>query len=132
MTVTIRIVVRDPVPGVWAAVQTGHGSAGQPHLLQKHLSDPAEWTLELGLKGAKPSGPFVQKDSKGAFVYLLWGSSAGQLGSGIAGRTKVYLPTEPEFAEFGSSWRVEIPGRGRNGQPAFATVTPLVPWTREA
>lgn len=128
VTITCRIIVRNPVSGAWGAIQEGHGSAGRPFALIQGLSGTTAWDVPVTLKGGKPGGAFVQKDSKGPFVYILWGTSAGQANTCVTRRAKVYLP--PDLAEQSEpgDWTVQLDGTGKDGGPACATVRPAAPW----
>lgn len=124
----LRITVLNSVAGVWGAIQEGHGSSGRPHGLVKELGERQSWDVPISLKAGKPSGQFLQRDSKGPFVYLLWGTSAGQWGSPYTRRAKIYLPDSPEFPGECESWEVQVEGRGKDGGPACATLKPAVDW----
>ena len=90
------------------------------------------FSLEL-VAGESKSGDlkfrseFVQEDSKGQFVYLRWGQSAGAWGTDIQRRTKIYLgAVTPDLV--GRSQQTQTPivlaihGKARDGGPACATV----------
>ena len=125
--VSFRIKFRNVTPGVWGAVQEGKGSAGKPNDLQKLTGGDAEWVVNVALRNGQPSGAFAQKDSKGSFIYILWGTSAGQFGTAVTRRAKVYLPA---LLEDGATYAVEFEGQDRFGLPACATVKPIVGWTQ--
>lgn len=126
--VTLRLIVRDPVPGVWGAIQQGSGSAGKVHEVIREDRPELRWEIEVQVKTGKAAGPFIQKVSKGQFVYILWGTCAGQLGTPITRRAKIYLPTGDGFPDASSVWEVILPGRAKDGCPCCATVKPLVDW----
>lgn len=125
--VSLRIVVRDPVPGVWAAIQHGKGSAGRPHEQVREPIGDLAWTFAVTLTDGRLRSPFLQKDSKGTFVYVLWGTCAGQPASCVTRRAKVYLPAADTLAT-ASAWEAEFAGRGRDGGPACASVSLSAPW----
>ncbi|MBI5707679.1 MAG: hypothetical protein HZC36_11910 [Armatimonadetes bacterium] len=127
-SISLLIIVHRPVPGVWGALQEGHGSAGRPFALQKSPPERAVWEAQVTLRQGRPAGPFIQKDSKGSFIYLLWGASSGQPGTAIQRRAKVYLPGGPDFPGSHKIWVIEFEGRGKDGGPACATIKPTSPW----
>ncbi len=127
MEVEFGIRFLDVMPGVWGAIQRGQGSAGEPIDLKKLTGGEAEWSVSVTLKDGKPTGKFVQKDAKGAFIYILWGTRAGQPMTQIGRRAKVYLPKE---LEGGARYVAELEGRDKLGFPVCATVHPRSGWKR--
>lgn len=127
MEVEFGIRFLDVMPGVWGAIQRGQGSAGEPIDLKKLTGGEAEWLVSVTLKDGKPTGKFVQKDAKGAFIYVLWGTQAGQPMTQICRRAKVYLPKE---LEGGARYVAELEGRDKLGLPVCATVYPRNGWKR--
>lgn len=117
----------DVMPGVWGAIQRGKGSAGEPIDLKELRGGEAVWSVTVTLKDGRPTGKFVQKDAKGAFIYVLWGTSAGQPMTQICRRAKVYLPNE---LEGGTTYVAEFEGRDKLGLPVCATIHPLNGWKR--
>lgn len=87
-------------------------------------------TLEVGIKTLQPlvlTGQYVQKDSKGQFIYLVWGRSAGDFTSAWQRRTKIYVQGLADLsAERLSSADAQavllIAGTAKDGGPACATV----------
>ena len=117
----VTLVVHEPVPGIWGAVQRGKAAQASVHDLRKELSSPSEWKLEIPMRNGSPTGDFIQRDSKGKFVYLLWGASAGQH-SCVRRRAKIYFPEPADFPGDHAEWIIEIEGRAKDGLPACATV----------
>ena len=128
----LRIVMEDPVPGVWIALQKG--ASGKAELIGPAAKAPSSlaFELEVVVEGALPDGrprllgPYVQGPPAARFVYLCVGQFAGQAGSEWGRRVKVPLG--------GLSWALiealppgarlvgRIGGRGRDGSPACASV----------
>lgn len=127
-TVVLRIVVVDPPAGVAVALQRGKGE-----LAQRTVADGSTLSFEAAVRarsgGDGPNflGDVAQGPRGARFVYLTWGTSAGQPGSCWTRRTKVPLS--------GITWdlvdradapahvlEARIAGTGRDGGPACATV----------
>jgi len=133
-SITLRIVLEQPPPGVAYAVQKGKGAIYDTIL--KHSADGGDLTFEFAVevrgergKGEPDfGGPLVQGPRGGRFVYLDVGKYAGQATGAWGGRIKVPLT--------GITWRMtqasvlvaHVPGRGRDGGPSFATVRDFEGW----
>lgn len=122
----LRIILVSPPPGVWFALQEGRGSAGRSVDVKEASSGELSFDLTVGSGPKGFTGPYVQKDGNGQFVYLRIGKLAGQKDSCWERRAKIYLdPTLQDGRYF-----VRIPGTGRDGGPICATVKNAV-WTHE-
>ena len=78
-------------------------------------------------------GDFVRREGKDRrFVYIRIGQSAGQHGTPISRRAKIDIHDIPpallDQARGGRVLEVVLPGRGKDGSPACATVRPTAPW----
>jgi hypothetical protein len=127
---TVRLIVRNPVPGVTLRVQRGRDVLVPP------VADGADAvTFELPVQAAVGAdgrvtlrGGAVQGPPAGRFVYVNAGTYAGQAGSPFGRRAKVPLGALPAdlvgaaLAQPGVVVVVEIEGRARDGGPAAATV----------
>lgn len=123
MAFQLRIKVVGAPPGVLVGVQKGKGSAGRPHDTKRTDAPETVFEIEVQTKDARLSGPFVQKDAKGQFVYLVWGKSAGDFASPWQRRAKIYLRNLPAGAiSDGNVVTVVIQGTAKDGGPACATV----------
>lgn len=123
MSLQLRIKVVAAPKGVLVGVQAGKGSAGRPH--DAKLTDGGETVFEIDVqvKDGRLNGPFIQKDAKGQFVYLVWGKSAGDFASPWQRRAKIYLQVIPAAAiADGRSVTLVIQGTAKDGGPACATV----------
>ena len=130
--VPFEIVVKEPLPGVLASLQTGQGSKSQ--IVGAVRTTEADLVLSLTLRlaegkdgAARWRGPFAQNDSRGDFVYVRWGRSAGDPLTEWNRRAKLYLAgVDPDAARraaaSGKAVRLEIAGRARDGGPACPTV----------
>lgn len=138
---TIRLIVRDPVPGVELRVQSGRSE-----LLPAVEREPDAVTFEVSVSAevrgdgtAAFRGAVVQGPPAGRFVYVNAGTYAGQTLSSVGRRAKVPLSgigadlVAAAQAEPGAAIVGEISGRARDGGPAAATV-PLLGdgWRLEA
>jgi hypothetical protein len=136
ITLLLRIVMEDPVPGVAIVLQRGvtakaelvRAAATSPEALVFEFDAAAEGSLPDGRP--RLLGPFVQGPPQARFVYLCVGQSAGQHGSKWNRRVKVPLGGISwdlvQALPQGGRLEARIAGRGRDGSPACATV-PLLP-----
>src|SRR5579863_2573436 len=95
-TIGLRFVFEGSVPGVMSAIQVGKGSEGKPITPSRTQGQTHVIECQIALTRSAdgkpvPAGDLVQRDSKGLFVYVLWGTSAGEHGSPWTRRAKVYL-----------------------------------------
>lgn len=129
--IPLRILVRDPVPGVDLRLQSGRTDL----VLPSAVSD-AKVTFDLSVRVALPDaegpvgffGPFAQGPPHERFVYLNAGRHAGQTNSCWDRRAKIPLtgirPTliRRLLKSPGSVLEVAVGGRSRDGGPVCATV----------
>lgn len=136
----LGVAVVDPVPGLAIALQTGGAGASEliaPHAAgNRPISFMFDVTVEGSLADGRPRllGRVVQGPPGARFVYLCVGQYAGQSESPWSGRVKVPLSDlswdSIRTLQAGQRLWAEIPGRGRNGGPALASVKLLEPgWT---
>lgn len=130
MTIAVKIKIVQPPPGVLVGVQSGKGSAGRAHGVQRTDGKLTSFEVVLDVRAADPpkfGGPFVQSDSKGQFIYLRWGQSAGDHFSPWQRRAKLYLHQVTRdivlsAIETGQVPTLVIAGTARDGGPACPTV----------
>jgi uncharacterized protein DUF5990 len=132
---TLRIVVESPPPGVDYALQKGSGSTYETE--QKQRSDGGDLAFAFtpaireGVSDGMSalSGPFVQGPPRGRFVYIGIGTYAGQADSRWSGRMKVPLAgITAKMIAAGGVLEARVPGTGRDGGPAYATVRDFEGW----
>jgi hypothetical protein len=129
-TVRLRIIVRDPVPGVDLRLQKGRNELVAP---TEVTADSATFDFELEVEVRQDGtagfrGPAAQGPPKGRFVYINSGTYAGQADSPWGRRAKIPL-TElrgslvlKALRRPGSMIVCTIDGRGKDGGPAAATM----------
>jgi hypothetical protein len=129
--IRLRIVVDDPVPGVWLRLQRGKDEVMEATSeASSHVT--FDFTARLGdrLPGGAPNflGPFTQGPPATRFVYIRVGRSAGQPNTAWDRRAKIPLGGIPghlvakALEKPGSVLEVHIPSRGKDGTPTCATV----------
>jgi hypothetical protein len=127
----LRLIVERPLTGVALAVQRGRGSA--PELIPPSECTPEAASFELAVRvraGDPPVvlGEIAQGPPSARFLYVTWGTRAGQPGSRWDRRAKVPLSgitataVAAVTAAPGSVLEARIAGRGRDGSPACASV----------
>jgi len=128
--VTLRLIVRHPLPGVELRVQRGRDGLLAPTSVSADAVT-FEFPLEVQVRedgSTQFRGPEVQGPPAGRFVYVTVGTRAGQAGSPWNRRAKVSLMglrsadvaaalAHPDALLVGM-----IEGRGRDGGPACASV----------
>ena len=129
--VSFRIIVDDPVPGVYLRLQRGKDE------LVDATSETAtqvtfDFTARIGtpLPGGAPNflGPFTQGPPAVRFVYIRVGRSAGQPNAPFDRRAKIPLGgisaelLAKALTKPGAVLEVHMPGRGKDGTPTCASV----------
>jgi hypothetical protein len=126
-TVTLRLIIDDPVPGVRYSLQKddmpfGPRTAGD---------SPLAFELPITLHpDGRMTGPFVRREGpQRRFVYIRIGTSAGDHASAWTRRAKIDIHTIPAALLVpGALLEVHLPGRASDGSPACATVRPVMEW----
>ena len=129
--IQLRIIVDDPVPGVYLRLQRGKDE------LVDATSETAkevtfDFTARIGtpLPSGAPNflGPFTQGPPAVRFVYIRVGRSAGQPNTAFDRRAKIPLGgisaelLAKALAKPGAVLEVHMPGRGKDGTPTCASV----------
>jgi len=132
---TLRIVIEQPPAGVDFALQQGKGSTYEP--VQRQRSKGNDLTFEFqpsindGVSDsmAAVGGPFVQGPPRQRFVYVDIGTCAGQFDSCWSRRLKIPLEGIPmKTIRMGGVLEARVPGTGRDGGPACASVKDFEGW----
>lgn len=124
-SVTLRLTIADPVPGVAYSLQDKDNHPVDP---QTAGEGPLSFDVALRLsEDGRWLGPFVRREGpERRFVYIAIGTSAGDHGSEWTRRAKIDIHDMPDTlkaaARTGSMPQAVLPGRGKDGTPACATV----------
>ncbi len=130
--VPFRVIVSQPLAGVWMKVQRGKNE-----LLDPATSDPDrlvfEFPVRVDLSGSEPNflGPYAHGPKDARFIYVNSGTYAGEHLSRWGRRAKLSLMSigmsEVEAVlKSGKSFETTIDGIGRDGGPVCASVKGLV------
>jgi len=128
-TITLRLTIADPVAGVAYSLQDKANMPVEPRIAS---ADPISFDAPVTLsEDDRLTGPFVRREgATRRFVYIAIGTSAGQHASEWSRRAKIDVHDIPaDLLKPGTVIATTLPGRGKDGTPACATVRPLSPWT---
>jgi hypothetical protein len=126
-TVTLRLIIDDPVPGVRYSLQKDD----MPFEPRTAGDEPLAFELPITLQAdGRMTGPFVRREGpERRFVYIRIGTSAGDHASAWSRRAKIDIHTIPAALLVPNALlAVHLPGRARDGSPACATVRPITGW----
>ena len=126
-TVTLRLIIDDPVPGVRYSLQKDD----IPFEPRTAGDGPLAFDVPVTLHtDGRLTGPFVRREGKERrFVYIRIGTSAGDHASPWSRRAKIDIHDIPKSLLVpGALLVVHLPGRARDGSPACATVRPVSGW----
>jgi len=129
--ITLRLTLADPVPGVRYSLQRDDA----PHEPVTASDAPLSFDVPIRLADDnRVLGPFVRREGKDRrFVYIRIGQSAGDHATALNRRAKIDIHDIPaallDRARAGAVLEVVLPGRGKDGTPACATVRPVKGWT---
>jgi hypothetical protein len=130
MNITLRLTVDDPVPGVRYSLQKDD----MPFEPVTAGDGPISFELPIVLHDdGRMTGPFVRREGKQRrFVYIRIGISAGDHATTLNRRAKIDVHNIPtpllDQARAGAVLEVGLPGRGKDGTPACATVRAVRAW----
>lgn len=128
--ITLRLTIADPVPGVRYSLQLDDA----PH--QPVTATEAALSFDALVRPSDDGrflGHFVRREGKERrFVYIRIGKSAGDHATNLNRRAKIDIHDIPSIlldrARAGAVLEVILPGRGKDGTPACATVRPVKGW----
>lgn len=129
-TIRLRLTIADPVPGVRYSLQKDD----LPHEPVTASEGPLSFEAPVRLSDdGRMLGPFVRREGpERRFIYICIGQSAGDHGTELNRRAKIDIhdipPTLLAEARAGAVLEVLLPGRGKDGAPACATVRPVSGW----
>jgi hypothetical protein len=128
--ITLRLTIADPVPGVRYSLQKDDA----PFEPVTAADAPLSFDVPVRLSDDNRFlGPFIRREGPARrFVYIRIGTSAGDHASPWSRRAKIDIHDVPsallDQARAGRVLEVVLPGRGKDGSPACATVRPSAPW----
>ncbi len=128
--ITLRLTIADPVPGVRYSLQKDDAP------FEPVTAGDGPISFEVPIRLAADNrvlGPFVRREgSQRRFVYIRIGTPAGDCASPWSRRAKIDIHDIPpallDQARAGRTLEVVLPGRGKDGSPACATVRPAAGW----
>lgn len=126
-TVTLRLTIDDPVPGVRYSLQKDD----LPFAPLTAGDGPVSFELPITLHpDGRMTGPFVRREGpQRRFVYIRIGTSAGDCFSPWSRRAKIDIHDIPRGLLVPNAvLEAHLPGRGKDGSPTCATVRPVAPW----
>jgi len=125
--VTLRIILKQPTPGVDFALQKGGGSKYEVVQKQRSLPDgDLKFEFPVTVRSDKDGapdffGPFVHGARGDRYVYIDIGTYAGQTNTEWGRRLKVPLSCiTRDLLNSQSTLVGEIPGTGKDGGPSCA------------
>lgn len=131
--ITLRLTIADPVAGVRYSLQKDDA----PYEPVTATGAPLSFNVTVRLSDDnRLLGPFVRREGKERrFIYIRIGSLAGDHASEWSRRAKIDIHTIPatllDRTRDGVILELVLPGTGRDGTPACASVRPIQEW-REA
>ena len=131
-TLTLRLTIPDPVPGVHYFLQ---GKDNAPVGTVVAGTAPLSFDIPVTLSAdGRLTGPFVRREGKERrFVYIATHGGAGAPTDGqgrtISRRAKIDIHDIPAaLRKDGAILAVTLPGRDAKGLPSCATVRPIDAW----
>lgn len=131
--ITLRLTIADPVAGLHYSLQDKTNAPVGPV-----IATTTQLSFDVSVRLADDGrmlGPFVRTEGKvRRFIYIAIGGQAGDCATPISRRAKIDVHDIPadllSLARQGHVLEAVLPGRGRDGTPACATVRPLEGWRR--
>jgi len=126
-TVTLRLIIDDPVPGVRYSLQKDD----MPFEPRTAGEGPLAFEVPITLQAdGRMTGPFVRREGPTRrFVYIRIGTSAGDHAAAWSRRAKIDIHDIPKAMLVPNALlEVHLPGRGKDGSPSCATVRPVSGW----
>lgn len=137
---TFRVVLQEPPSGVDFGLQLGRGADYTTVQKQRSRGQDLHFEFSVTVMAANNKaapdfrGPVVQGPAGQRFVYIDIGTCAGQIDTPWSRRLKIPLigitPVMIDRASVDGRTVLEtrVPGTGRDGGPACATVKPFHGW----
>jgi hypothetical protein len=130
-TITLRITIENPVPGVTYSLQDGKSVPVDPVIATEA---PLSFDVPVRVApGPRFLGPFVRREGPDRrFVYIAIGGQAGDASSPWSRRAKIDIHDLPSEilnkALTGAVLEGRLRGRDKDGGPSCATLRPLNGW----
>ena len=130
-TITLRLTIDNPVPGVTYSLQDARSA---PVGAVVAVAAPLSFDVPVRVApGPKLLGALVRREGpQRRFIYIAIGGQAGDSGSVLSRRAKIDVhdiaPSLLELALTGNTLECRLPGRAKDGGPSCATVRPLDGW----
>jgi len=127
--IPLRIVIDNPVDGVWHSLQAKDGHPLDPRRAKAGAALAFDFPVRVA-PGPKFFGDQVRREGPvRRFVYIRVGQSAGDLGSPWSRRMKIDIHDLPgdlldRAAAGDGTIEIVVDGTGKDGTPACATVKP--------
>ncbi|MFJ6023645.1 DUF5990 family protein [Brevundimonas sp. NPDC092305] len=129
-SITLRLTIADPVPGVRYSLQQDDAP------FEPVTAGDAPLSFDVPIRLSADNrflGPFVRREGpERRFVYIRIGTSAGDHASAWSRRAKIDIHDIPAAllagARAGRVLEIVLPGRGKDGSPACATVRSTTGW----
>ena len=130
----LRLIVTEPLPRVWYAMQRGRSGLLAPATSSSELAFDFDVQVDLSKDPPSLTGEFAQGPPAKRFVYVNSGTYAGQSGTSWSRRAKVPITgvTASLAAEaIAKEGRLQasVRGTGKDGGPFCASVPLLSDWT---
>lgn len=127
-SLTLRLTIGDPFAGLHYSLQDAKNTA-----VDIRLSDgtPLSFDVPVTLRpDGTLGGTFVRREGPARrFVYIVLAGSHPSVPEPVRRRAKIDVHDIPAtLLTAGAVLETTLPGRGRDGTPACATVRPLTPW----
>ena len=130
----LRITLEKPTRGVDFGLQNGHGSNYETVQTQRSAGDDLRFECSVRVSPAKDGapnflGPFAQGPVGQKFIYIDIGTAAGQTETCWSRRLKIPLyGITWEMIDAANRLETSVPGAGKDGSPACATIKPFAGW----
>jgi hypothetical protein len=134
-TLKLRLIVTEPLPGAWCAMQRGRSGLLQPTTSAEGLQFDFAVQAEVAKQPIVLTGEFTQGPPATRFVYINSGTYAGQSGTAWSRRAKIPITgisasLAQEALTTGGVLQARVWGRAKDGGPFCASVPLLSAWVR--
>jgi hypothetical protein len=127
-TLTLRLTVADPVPGLHYSLQDARNV---PVDIRLSTQAPLSFDVPVTLRpDGNLGGTFIRREGPvRRFVYIAIAGDYAGMAERVSRRAKIDVHDIPaDLLRPGAVVEAVLPGRGKDGTPACATVRPLSPW----